>query len=145
MEGEAWLLMPEGGGSLLARVGGKRHGPPAPQPASSSPTSSACSWGFWVNSNRFPNGTPHVLTLTSRGGRRLNTTITSMWRAQVWGSRVRVGKGGTRRLGVCMAVVMTMRPAPTLCDWLDALRVPAGAAHPIPGRRGVMRPSTRHW
>lgn len=40
-------------------------------------------YGFWVNSGYIRNGAPHVLTLTSRGGNRLTTTITSLWRAQV--------------------------------------------------------------
>ena len=41
------------------------------------------SYGFWVNSGYLKNGAPHVLTITSRGGTRLQTTITSVWRAQV--------------------------------------------------------------
>ncbi|PRW60709.1 tRNA pseudouridine synthase mitochondrial-like [Chlorella sorokiniana] len=39
-------------------------------------------YGFWVNSGYLKNGVPHVLTLTSRGGNKLTTTVTSVWRAQ---------------------------------------------------------------
>lgn len=42
-----------------------------------------------MNSGYIRNGAPHVLTLTSRGGNRLTTTITSLWRAQVGGGELR--------------------------------------------------------